>query len=288
MNTKNALGRGLSALLSNVDEQVSELVYLELNLIDPNPDQPRKSFNQEALDELCESIKVNGVLQPILVRKVGERFQIIAGERRYRASRKAELATIPAIVIEADDKKTMEIALLENIQRENLDPIEECETYNLLISKYGYTHETLAAALGKSRSHISNIVRLQFMAKDVKDLLRERKITVGHAKVLLNHAEASTLAKKIVDEGLTVRDTEQFINKSKNRHKRLFRDNAYKVFEKDTDLVEIELQLTESLGMKVEINDTIEGGEVVVKFNNISQLDYIIQRILGQTAKPNN
>lgn len=285
MNTSNALGRGLSALLSNTDEGHNELVMVSLNQIETNPDQPRKYFSEENLAELSDSIKQHGVLQPILIRKVLNGYQVIAGERRLRASKMAGLLEIPAIIVDADEKKVMELALLENVQRENLDPIEECEGYKLLISKYGYTHETLAQTLGKSRSHISNILRLQYMDSDVKALLKEKKITLGHAKVLMNQSEASALAKKIVDEGLSVRDTENFINGSKKRHKRLIRDNAYRIFEKDTDLVELELQLSDSLEMKVEINDTVDGGEVVIKFSNIGQLDYIIQRIMDSAPK---
>ncbi len=284
---KKVLGRGISALITQnlgYEPESSSVKNISLLDIRPNPHQPRKDFNEKELRELSESIKDHGILQPIIVRQQGDFYQIIAGERRYQAAKLNDLKQIPAVIRDISDKEAFEIALVENIQRENLTAIEEAKAYEKMIKEFNHTHESLATVIHKSRSYISNTLRLLNLPEEVQNLLLDRKISAGHARSLVNANDAAKLANNIVNDNWSVRKTENEVkrrNRPHHRHQRLIRDGAYKYFEKDTALLEIEKMLSDELNTKVYINDTPEGGQVVIEFGALEELDGIIARLGG-------
>lgn len=214
MAKKTGLGKGLESLMGEANAEVGNnepKSVVQISKVKPNPDQPRKNFDETALDELADSIKQNGVLQPILVRKRGQYFEIVAGERRYQASKRAGLKEIPVIVKDIDDEKVFQLALIENLQRSDLDPIEEARGYRQLITKNDMTQEELAGVLSKSRSAIANTLRLLDLPQEVQDMMAAGKLTAGHARAILAVSSEEgrvRLAHKVVDENLTVRQTE--------------------------------------------------------------------------------
>lgn len=302
---KKQLGKGLSALLNKnttlnpiADFETSKdgAIEIMVNDIEPNPYQPRKEFLEEELGELIDSIVTYGVIQPIIVRKHNNKFQIIAGERRWQASKKLGLATIPAVIKVVSDKDTFEIALIENIQRQNLNAIEEAEAYEKMIVEYAYSHEALAKKIGKSRSHISNLIRLLALPVGVKSLIANQKISAGHARALIGLPNSEEMANRIVAEGWSVRRTEHEIKKLQNPHmpnyqlhdtsatptKDLVADNE-DMQTKDSDLIEIEEMLSNSIKLPVKIFDTPNGGKVVIEFTCLEDLDFIIQKLSADT-----
>lgn len=291
--SKKALGKGLSALIST-EEDEGDIMTMEneshnqqelpLNKLQAGKGQPRGYFEESKLEELSESIKKNGVLQPILVRKLPDKdsYEIIAGERRFRAAKMAGLQNIPAIIKDSTDREALEIALIENIQRENLTPIEEAEGYKKLQDELGYTQEQLSGVLGKSRSHIANMLRLLSLPSAVKDMVNAGLLSMGHARVLVGMDNAQALAEKIVNEGLNVREAEKLtkkpsLDREDQSKKNLFKQPTHK--EKDEDLVSLENSLSESIGLKVVIEDGAKGGRVILHFNNLAELDKILQRV---------
>lgn len=291
-NKKYGLGRGLEALLGdddlnlNLDEETVDVTSIvnntvlktennnELPVADlvPCAFQPRTEFNQEALDSLAESIKEKGVLQPLLVRRKGDKYEIIAGERRWRAAKIAGLNSVPAIVKELNDSETLEIALIENLQRENLSAIEEAEGFNRLMSEYEYTQEMLGQVIGKSRSHIANTLRLLNLPEEVKSYIKENKISAGHARALVGCENALELADTIIRKGLSVRETEDLVASLKNNHV-----VAKTPKEVDYDLVKIMQNLEEKLKLKVKINAGKKGkGSVTLTYNNPAELSTIL------------
>ena len=227
--TRPALGRGLASLISNIDDSVTKEYFLcDMDKIVPNKYQPRRIFNDIALEGLAVSIKKFGVLQPILIKKVDKGYELIAGERRLKASKKAGLTQIPAIIKKSTEEKQLEIALIENIQREDLNPIEEYKAYKLLMYKFELTQEELSKRLGKKRSTIANFLRLENLAEEVQKSLQQNKITMGHAKAILgieNREKQIEIAKEIIASGISVRETEKFvknflIGESKSIHKK--------------------------------------------------------------------
>lgn len=324
--SKNALGMGLSALFSEEDtttinkdstesmpssqdtldttsneESISfdkkmKARLLDVNMLVPGKFQPRGYFDEDKLKELVKSIKENGVIQPILVRSEDTegRYQIIAGERRWRACKQAGLETIPAVIKELSDKEALEVALVENIQRQSLTAIEEADGYKKLIEEFGYTQEQLASNLGKSRSHISNMLRLLNLPDEIKDIINTGALSMGHARALVNANNPIELAYKIIEEGLSVREAEKYAagwgtrtNKNKSdEHQETSEDvkakpkkSSKNTAEKDPDLAIIENSLSQNMGMKVSIEDTDEGGKVTLYFNNLSELDRILQKL---------
>ena len=249
----------------------NEVVYLYLDDIIPNRFQPREIFDDQALKELAVSIKEHGVIQPIIVRKVENKYEIIAGERRYKASTMAGLTKIPAIVKNLDDKESSKVALIENLQRENLSPIEEAEAFNRLMNEYAYTQEITAKIIGKSRSYIANILRLLNLPEEVQDLVRNGKLSAGHARVLVGNPKAIELAREIIEKGLSVRDVEKLMSqKSKNT-----KPQTVKIM--DTDLKKIISDLEHKLNLKVKINAGKNGkGSVTLKYNNPAELSSIL------------
>ena len=289
---RKSLGRGLGALLGdaefNIDEALNDTPTqsaqapddrVDVNLLFPSPFQPRKDYDEEALNALVESVKEKGVLQPLLVRKKNGRFEIIAGERRWRASKLAGLQTVPVIVKDMDDKEVLEVALVENLLRENLSAIEEAEGFQRLIDEFSHTQEALAQIVGKSRSHVANTLRLLNLPDSVKDLVREGTLSAGHARALVGLDNAETLAKQIVAKDLNVRQVEELVAKQKNPEVK----EPKKA--KDEDIVEIEKDLNKNLGLRIKISPSKQGGgKVVLQYASAAELDMIID-ILEQKRK---
>ena len=289
-NKKFGLGKGISALLgddddilldnsNDVENFVKNTVFknddnseIRIEDISPCAFQPRTMFDEESLQALSDSIREKGVLQPILVRPKGNRYEIIAGERRWRAARMAGLNKIPAIIKNMSDQETLEIALIENLQRENLSAIEEAEGLNRLMREYQYTQDTLGQTIGKSRSYIANSVRLLTLPEDVQNLVRDDKLSAGHARTLVGLPNASELAKTIVAKGLNVRQTEQMIADLK---KKKTTKPTPKIT--DFDLQKIMADLEKRLSLKVKINAGKNGkGSVTLKYNNPAELSSIL------------
>lgn len=269
------LGKGLSAIFSENDtEDNNEVVSIKISQIEPNRNQPRRIFDEEALGELAKSISEHGVLQPILVRpQIYGGYQIVAGERRYRASRIAGLTEIPAIIRDLSDSETMQIALIENLQRSDLSALEEAKGYQTLIDEYGFSQEDVARTVGKSRSAVANTLRLLGLPDDIKDMLDQGKISAGHARALLAADHDDTIreaADKIVKEGLSVRQTEKLV---KNLSYPEPKDKKDKV-QKMSPYAEVELALTVALGTKVTVTENKKkgGGTLNIEFYDPEEL----------------
>ncbi|MBO9399436.1 ParB/RepB/Spo0J family partition protein [Shimia sp. R9_3] len=286
------LGRGLSALMADVTEDKSAQVaqtprradlVVPIERIEPNPDQPRRDFTPEQLDDLANSIREKGVIQPLIVRKKsGDRYEIVAGERRWRASQMAKLHELPVIVREYDDTEVLEIAIIENIQRADLNPVEEAMGYRQLMQKFGHTQEKVSEALGKSRSHIANLMRLLNLPDDVQMMLREGDLSAGHARALVTSENASELAKKVVKDGLSVRQTEKLAKKTGSLVEQIKKSRPKT--HKDADTVALEGDLSANLGMKVSV-DHMSGGEsgkITISYQTLDDLDELC-RILSST-----
>ena len=289
-NNKN-LGRGLSAFL-DLDEPKrnenirSEVIDININDIVANPFQPRHDFDEESLNALAGSIKRNGVIQPILVIKLtNDKYQLVAGERRFRATKIAGLAKIPAIITEINEKDQLEIAILENIQREDLNPIEEAEAYRRLMNEFSYTQEGLSEILGKSRSHIANILRLLVLPEDVKELIRSKKLTFGHARALVGAENSSELAKRIVDQSINVRETENLIQSIKNSHYPTNNielheaNNRYNKRYIDPEIQNIAQQISSMIELQVNIKLKNRGGIIEIGFRDFNELDHLLSKL---------
>ena len=269
------LGKGLSAIFSENDtEDKNEVVSLKIAQIEPNRNQPRSSFDEEALQELAQSIREHGVLQPILVRpQIYGGYQIVAGERRYRASRIAGQTEIPAIIRELSDSETMQIALIENLQRSDLSVLEEAKGYQTLIDEYDFSQEDVARTVGKSRSAVANTLRLLGLSDEIKELLDAGKLSAGHARALLTLEDdkiAADAAKKIVKEGLSVRETEKMVKKIEPDHpqKKPYSGKKVNIY------TEVELALSAALGTKVTVteNKNKKGGTLNIEFYDPEEL----------------
>ena len=281
---KKGLGRGLTALLGNSDVETmiepqgdDELRNIDVDLIERGPWQPREHFDEEALQELADSIKQQGVVQPIVVRqKSANQFEIVAGERRWRASQKAGLSQIPAVIKTFDDQTAAAVSLIENIQRENLNPLEESTALKRLIDEFDMTHQQVADTVARSRATVSNLLRLQDLNPDVKTLLAMRDIEMGHARALLaiDGMEQSTVAKDVARKGLSVRETEALIRKISAPAKKS------KTNRKDPDIVRLEERLTERLGAQVHIKQKANGkGSLEISYTSLEVLDGILKKI---------
>lgn len=278
MNRK-VLGRGLSALLGEEGEKkpTEGLLEIDLDLIEPNSEQPRTRFAEENLEELTQSIKANGVVQPIVVRKQGARYQIIAGERRWRASQKAGLQKIPAVIKEVSDDKLLELALIENIQRHDLNPIEEAKAYKNLVESIGLTQETVAERVGKNRTVITTALRLLKLPEDIQKLIEEQKISAGHGKALLAADDTETqrrLAKTIVEMSLSVRETEKAVKRIGKAETETIDNKAVKV---DANTKAAETKLRRFFGTNVQIlpDGKGTGGKIEIEYYGEADLDRI-------------
>ncbi|MEC3951050.1 ParB/RepB/Spo0J family partition protein [Sphingobium sp. HWE2-09] len=291
----HGLGRGLSALLGDVarEEPVApsaipangkSVQSIEVSLIQPHPEQPRRHFDDGALQELADSIAKRGIIQPIIVRPHGGGFQIIAGERRWRAAQRAQLHRIPAIVRDFDEQETLEIALIENIQREDLNPIEEAEAYRKLIAEFHHSQEALGRIVGKSRSHVANLMRLLELPQSVQQQVMESKISMGHARALIGVPDCEALARQVEDKGLSVRDTEQLVRRVKTGAEATTVKRNSGARDKDPDIAALEQHLADILGLKVDIvhEGGSAGGTLSLRYSNLDQLDMLCQRLSGE------
>ena len=274
------LGKGLSFLMGEdyLGQNTSEnnkIQTIAIGLLKPSRFQPRRVFNEESLEDLVKSIQNKGVLQPLLVRSIPMGgYEIIAGERRFRASQKAGLQQIPVIIKDFNDKDALEVALIENLQREDLNPLEEAEAYIRLLKEYKYTQENLAEVLGKSRSYIANMMRLVELPEKVKELLESKQLTAGHARALVGVEKAEDLALEIINKGLTVRETEKLADKDKNPSQK-----HVKIQQKDEDIRILERDLSNKLEMKVQIKWNGKKGTLSLKYNSVEQLQKILEKL---------
>lgn len=287
---KKGLGRGLSALMADVPSKPAQSdapqsalrpdLTVPIERIFANPDQPRRSFSKEALQELSDSIAEKGVIQPLIVRPRpghdGE-YEIVAGERRWRASQMAKLHELPVIIRDFDDTEVLEVAIIENIQRADLNPVEEAAGYKALMERFGHTQEKLSQALGKSRSHIANLMRLLQLPSEVQTWLVEGKLTAGHARALITSDDPIGLARKVITQELSVRDTEKMAKKPQGN---IFTDDGtvrkpVKSAEKDADTKALEGDLSANLGMKVSIQHRPgqESGQITISYDSLDELD---------------
>lgn len=287
------LGRGLSALMADVNHDIAPQetkqprradMRVPIEQVRPNPEQPRRAFNEEALNDLAASIAEKGVIQPIIVRKHptdSDIFEIVAGERRWRASQIAKQHDIPIIVRDYTDTEVLEVAIIENIQRADLNPIDEGAGYKQLMQKFGHTQEQLSTVLGKSRSHIANVMRLLNLPDSVRTYLVDGKLTAGHARALIGHEDAEKIAKVIIQKGLSVRDAEKLAKQGLNREKPTKLQNVSSA--KDADTLQIEGELSAALKMKVVIDHkpNAEGGRLSVNYKNLDQLDDLLRALSG-------
>ncbi len=302
---KQALGRGLDALFAdeeaympaamsqgnsqdNSNEELSgNIVLMPIELIKPGKFQPRKFFNNEALEELSASIKTHGVLQPLLIRPIvteEDSFEIIAGERRWRAAQKAQLHEVPVIIQNMTDQEAMEIGLIENLQRQDLSPIEEAKAYKQLIDDFGYTQERLADVVGKGRSHLANTMRLLILPDSVQELVIEGSLSAGHARALINTSDAETLAKSIIKKGLSVRQTEKLVASHGVQMRTKISVPGQKNGKvKSADIAALEEDIQRILGLNVTIDaQTNTKGSITIHYSDLEQLDDVLNRLMQQ------
>ena len=291
---RRGLGRGLSALMADIDTSPPQAAkdtprraenFIAVDRISPNPDQPRRTFSEAALAELTASVREKGVIQPLILRRNPTdpgRFEIVAGERRWRAAQRAQLHEVPAIVRELDDIEVLELAIIENIQRADLNAIEEAAGYRQLMDRFGHTQEKLAEALGKSRSHIANLLRLLTLPETVMEYVRSGDLSAGHARALVTAEDPTKLAAQIVRQGLSVRQTEALAKKTDSLKSPKINESPVK----DTDTRALENDLAAALGMKVGIAHPpgAEGGVLTVKYKDLDQLDELCRRLSVTTG----
>ncbi len=286
------LGKGLSALLGDVARPASGepaavpaqggVREIEISRIRPNPNQPRMMFSDESLDELAQSIAERGVLQPILLRPTDDGFEIVAGERRWRAAQRARLHTIPAIVREIDSTTTAELALIENVQREDLNAIEEAEGYRQLIQRHGHTQDGISKLVHKSRSHITNLLRLLDLPEMVRQSLMRGDISMGHARAVATAPDPEALTREIIAKGLSVRQAEKLASKVRPGAGADIARASARNNPADADRVALERQLSEMLGVRVQVAHKGQGGSVTLHYSTLDQLDMICQRLSGE------
>ncbi len=288
---RRGLGRGLSALMADVGMAEAASVRgglaasvrdVPIEQVVPNPDQPRRRFDKVALAELAESIRERGVLQPLLVRERGEVYEIVAGERRWRAAQIAQLHSVPVLVRSYSDTEVLEVAIIENIQRADLSPVEEAAAYRQLIDRFGHSQEKLAESLGKSRSYIANTLRLLNLPVDVIGMLETGALSAGHARALVTSEKASQLARRIVDDGMTVRETERLVREEKSGPAPVVRPYRGRRSAKDEDTLALEADVSANLKMGVKIAHEAHtgSGTLTIRYNTLDQLD-LLCRVLS-------
>ena len=273
--SKKGLGRGLSSLIGDSDVKTSNQ-KISISSIVPNKNQPRKIFEKVDLEELTKSIKERGIIQPLIVRKsdkLEDKFELIAGERRWQSAQSAGLHEVPVVIIEADNLKSLELAIIENVQRKDLNPIEEAESYRNLIENFNYDQEKVSQFIGKSRSYISNSLRILSLPEKLINMIRQEKISHGHAKILIGLDNALLLAEKIIKKKLSVRQTENLVRALKNGRKKT-------INLKDPNTIATEKELTDKLGMRVYLNNKKKNtGTMVFEYKGLDQLDRLINII---------
>ncbi|QGR02947.1 ParB/RepB/Spo0J family partition protein [Ehrlichia ruminantium] len=280
------LGKGIFELIGNntIENNTStntnnnvnsnNYITIPINLLNPSTSQPRKIFNKESLKELAESIAKHGIIQPIVVRKNPYKtsYEIIAGERRWRASILAKLKSVPVIVKEVTDSQCFELSIIENIQRQDLTPIEEAEAYKKLIDTFSYTHEDLASILGKSRSYITNMIRILSLPQSVKSMVNDKTISFGHARALVNIENVEEIIQKIINSNLNVRQTELLV-------KKLQKSRTVKENQTDVNLKKLEQSLSQTLNLDIKINGVKNKGNIIIKYKNAQQLNSILEKL---------
>ena len=283
--TRSRLGRGLAALIGDSGSEAEAVVRVRgqrrvpIEFLRPNPRNPRTVFDEADLAELTDSVREKGIIQPILVRTVpgvADAYEIVAGERRWRAAQRAELHDVPIVTIEADDKQALEIAIIENVQRTNLNALEEAEGYERLGAEFGYTQGDLAKVIGKSRPHVNNTLRLLKLPERARRMLSLGQISAGHARALCNATDPDAIAERVVARGLSVRAVEELIKRETEQNEQAegFARISRKV--KDADTRALERRLADRIGLTVDINHKGEGGEVRLKYSSLDQLDRIV------------
>ena len=285
--SKKRLGRGLAALIGDIDRPVEERKapvplerYVPIEFVSRNPRNPRRIFTEAELEDLAQSIREHGIVQPIVVRPAPENrehFELIAGERRWRAAQRAGLTEIPVIMRDVDDRVALELAIIENVQRADLNPVEEAMGYQLLIDEHDYTQADLAQVIGKSRSHVANTLRLLKLPTEVQGLINDGALTAGHARTLITMENPQAVAERIVKEGLSVRQVEA-LSQAESKGILAVKPERAPV-EKDADTRALEKLLSDVTGMKVEINHRDRGGEVRIRYSSLEQLDEICRRL---------
>lgn len=272
---ERGLGRGLDALFSTENEGYIEITELDTEMIVAREDQPRKAFNKESLQELAGSLTEHGVLQPVLVREKGDRYEIIAGERRWRAAQIAGIRTIPVIIRQLDDSQAGELSLIENLQREDLTPIEEAQAYRLMMERYQYTQEMLSQKIGKSRSHIANTLRILNLPPSILEMIESGQLSAGHARAILSlpgQKEQLAAAREITKKGMSVRDAEK---RAKTR--RVIQEF---VFEKPAEVLDLEEKLQKHFGTKAEILTLNKGGKIQITYYSEEELERIMEMLI--------
>ncbi len=285
---RQPLGRGLSALLG--DEKVEDVggstsIEIDIDLISPNPEQPRTHFAEQNLEELTQSIRANGVVQPIVVRQRGNRYEIVAGERRWRASQRAELRRIPAVVKEVSDDKMLELALVENIQRQELNPIEEAKAYSKLIEQLELTQEVVAERVGKSRTVVTTAIRLLRLPAEVLREIEQGRISAGHGRALLMTTDPMIqrqVANSIIDFGLSVRETEKTVKRLAKSPQTTDKKNVTRVVDANVKAAETRLMRTLSTNVKIKPDKKGIGGKIDIEYYSVDDLDRIYQLIIRQ------
>lgn len=284
---KRRLGRGLAALIGEMDKPDAPPVaasdgHISIELISANPDNPRRRFAETDLADLTQSIREHGIVQPVVVRPAGSEgsYEIIAGERRWRAAQRAGLAEVPVIIREVDDRVALELAIVENVQRADLNPVEEARGYRQLVEDHGYTQAELGNVIGKSRSHVANTLRLLMLPEPVKDMLAEGSLSAGHARALITSDDPLALARKIIEGSLSVRQVESLAQGGEtNSAGRQSRGGARR--QSDPDTKALEKRLSDELGLAVRISRRSKGGELRITYKSLDQLDDLCRRLNG-------
>jgi len=289
--TRPRLGRGLAALIGESGEEASVMQRVRgqkkvpVAFLRPNPRNPRQTFDETALQELADSIAAKGILQPILARTipgVADRYEIIAGERRWRAAQKAGLHEVPILNVEADDKQALEFAIIENVQRSDLNPLDEALGYDRLGTEFGYSQTDLAKVIGKSRSHVANMMRLLKLPEKTKSMLADGQLSAGHARALLAVSDPDAMANKIVSQGLSVRDIEHLAQgEAAEKVEKAAPAKKSAVAEKDADTRALEKSLSEELGLFVSIAGKGESGELRIRYTTLEQLESLCAKLRG-------
>jgi len=293
---RSGLGRGLNALLGDIAQEAAitpgeqptpGVRMLPIASLAPHPGQPRRHFDSALLDELAGSIAARGLIQPIVVRPHGHGFQIVAGERRWRAAQRAQLQEVPVVVRDLNDAETLEIALVENIQRQDLNAIEEAQAYQKLSQEFGHTQEALARIVHKSRSHIANLLRLLDLPEGVQQRVVDGSLSMGHARALLGARDVEVVAEQVVERGLSVRETEKLVRDAKTPPAPASAptgggERSQRPSGGDADIIALEQQLADLLGISVKITYTPKGGTVTLGYSTLDQLDMLCQRLTGE------
>ncbi|MEW6130448.1 MAG: ParB/RepB/Spo0J family partition protein [Acidobacteriota bacterium] len=286
--SKKALGRGLSALFSPTTAIESDLLELGIDQIEPNPSQPRKFFAEDKLEELAQSIRANGLIQPLVVRRAGESFQIIAGERRWRAAQRAGLMKVPCVIKEVREDEVLTLSLIENIQREELNPIEEANAYKSLVEQLGVTQEEIARQVGKDRASIANFMRLLKLPAEIQRLVEDEKLSMGHARALLpiEHADKQIkLAQQIIEQDLSVRETERLVKHHLEGKPAKVKPAPDPAIEREqANIKAAEMKLSKKLAAPVKIKFSEKGGAIEIKFISMDDLMRVYD-LLDETAK---